>query len=198
MLELKVELEFIEPLLGTASANPDIMREFIASKGENADEEVAALPDVEGELAKATTVFARNAEGIPCLWDYQIKGFFKDACGCLKRVGDTESAKLKAFKKEIDGLIFVTPRMIPLIIPVGMALADCQRPLRANTAQGERVSLARSEEAPAGTKTSFVVTLLKPSLEGVVQEWLTYGRLRGLGQWRNSGKGRFVSTMTGK
>ncbi len=28
--------------------------------------------------------------------------------------------------------------------------------------------------------------------ESLVREWLTYGRLRGLGQWRNSGKGRFT------
>ena len=25
-----------------------------------------------------------------------------------------------------------------------------------------------------------------------VKEWLSYGKLRGLGQWRNSGKGRFL------
>lgn len=25
-----------------------------------------------------------------------------------------------------------------------------------------------------------------------VREWLDYGMLRGLGQWRNSGKGRFT------
>jgi hypothetical protein len=24
-----------------------------------------------------------------------------------------------------------------------------------------------------------------------VKEWLNYGRVRGLGQWRNSGKGKF-------
>ena len=27
--------------------------------------------------------------------------------------------------------------------------------------------------------------------EKLVREWLDYGKLRGLGQWRNSGKGRF-------
>ena len=26
----------------------------------------------------------------------------------------------------------------------------------------------------------------------VVREWLDYGQLRGIGQWRNSGKGRFT------
>ena len=28
-------------------------------------------------------------------------------------------------------------------------------------------------------------------------EWLDYGQLRGLGQWRNSGKGRFRYTLLG-
>jgi hypothetical protein len=26
----------------------------------------------------------------------------------------------------------------------------------------------------------------------LVREWLDYGRLRGIGQWRNSGRGRFT------
>ena len=29
-------------------------------------------------------------------------------------------------------------------------------------------------------------------LQKLVLEWLDYGKLRGLGQWRNSGKGRFT------
>lgn len=28
-------------------------------------------------------------------------------------------------------------------------------------------------------------------------EWLDYGKLRGLGQWRNSGKGRFTYELLG-
>lgn len=28
-------------------------------------------------------------------------------------------------------------------------------------------------------------------------EWLDYGKLRGLGQWRNSGKGRFTYEILG-
>lgn len=90
------------------------------------------------------------------------------------------------------GLIFVQPRMIP--IHVNGEITDCQRPLRAQTAQGERVSLANSEEIPAGSSCEFDVTLLDDSHEKVVREWLDYGILRGIGQWRNSGKGRFTYT----
>ena len=34
--------------------------------------------------------------------------------------------------------------------------------------------------------------LLDDSHEKAVREWLDYGILRGIGQWRNSGKGRFT------
>jgi hypothetical protein len=33
---------------------------------------------------------------------------------------------------------------------------------------------------------------LNNDLEAVVIEWLEYGKFRGLGQWRNSGKGRVI------
>ena len=100
-----------------------------------------------------------------------------------------ESGKLTAYKKVIDGLIFVQPRMIP--IHVNGEITECQRPLRAQTAQGERVSLANSEQIPADSTCEFEVVLLDDSHEKVVREWMDYGVLRGIGQWRNSGKGRF-------
>lgn len=34
--------------------------------------------------------------------------------------------------------------------------------------------------------------MLEDGLEKAVREWLDYGILKGIGQWRNSGKGRFV------
>ena len=73
-----------------------------------------------------------------------------------------------------------------------MKIDYCERPLRASTPQGERVSIAKSESVPAGSTVEFEVTCLDPSLEGMVRECLDYGQLRGLGQWRNSGKGRYV------
>ena len=100
------------------------------------------------------------------------------------------SGKLTAYKSVIDGLIFVQPRMIP--IQVNGEIRDCQRPLRAQTMQGERVSLANSEEIPEGSTAEFEVICLEKDHEAVVQEWLDYGILRGIGQWRNSGKGRFT------
>lgn len=188
-----VKLTLLEELLGTASANPEIFEEFIASKAPEPEkttgEEVAALPDVDEEIQKTTTVFSRDADGKPILWDYQIKGFFKDACGMLRRVPGTKSKKLTAYKKVIDGLVFVGPRQIP--IEFDGEIGYCSRPLRAQTAQGERIALARSETIPAGGSITIEITALDEKLMDVIDEWLDYGKLRGLGQWRNSGKGKF-------
>lgn len=197
MKTMHVKLTYIEELLGTASANPEIHSEFIASKAPDAqsrEEEIAAI-GVDAVEEKAMTIFPRLDDGTPFTYDYQFKGFFKDSCGMLRRVNDTESKKLKAYKKEIDGLVFVEPRKIPLVMPEGGMIGNCQRPLRASTAQGERIALANSETVPIGTTQEFDVLLLKDDLEKCVIEWLDYGRLHGTGQWRNSGAGRFLYEM---
>jgi len=201
MKKIKVKLTFTEPVLGTWPANPNVAREFIASKAPDAatvEDEVAAL-GADAVADKGMTVFPRDPDGRPIFYDYQIKGFFKDSCGMLSRIGGktetgkkkavNESGRITAYKKTIDGLIFVEPRMIPIVFDG--EIGDCQRPLRAQTAQGERVSLANSEEIPAGATCEFSVTLLDESHEKAVLEWLDYGSMRGIGQWRNSGKGRF-------
>lgn len=190
MKELKVRVTFTEELLGTSSNNPDIHGEFIASKAPDAPsmkEEIEAI-GVDGVVDKSMTVFPKE-DGKPFVWDYQVKGFFKDTCGALKKVTGTESAGIKAFKKEIDGLVFVNDRKI--FIQNFDTIGECQRPLRGQTAQGERIALAHSETVPAGSYIEFTVVCLKDSLMKAVKEWLDYGVWRGMGQWRNSGKGRF-------
>lgn len=191
MKEMRVRLTLLEEILGTASNNPEIHSEFIASKAPDAksrEEEIEAI-GVDAEIEKDMTVFPRNADGCPIMWDYQIKGFFKDACGMLRKVAKSKSSGIKAYKKEIDGLIFVQEREIPF--QFDGTIGNCQRPLRAQTAQGERISLANSETIPAGAQIEFTIECLVDSDMSAVEEWLDYGRLRGLGQWRNSGKGKF-------
>lgn len=192
MKELKVEITFTEMILGTSSGNPEIHKEFIASKAPDApskEEEVAALGVDEVEK-KEMTIFPKLEDGTPFVWDYQIRGFFKAACGMMKNVTGSESSKIKAYKKYIDGLVFVNERKIPLELAGEMG--QLQRPLRGQTAQGERISLANSETCPAGTKLTFTVRVLKDDLMKAVIEWLDYGQYNGLGQWRNSGMGRFT------
>ena len=104
--------------------------------------------------------------------------------------------EIKAYKKEIDLLFKVFPdandkssRVIKLenYGELGM----CERPLRAQTMQGERVALSRSESAQPGTQIEFDVVMLRDTDEDVLMEWMDYGVFNGLGQWRNSGKGAF-------
>lgn len=207
MEKLHVKLTFVEPILGTAPNNEEIYRDFIGSKAPDAatiEDEVAAV-GADEVAEKGMTVFPRDPDGKPILWDYQVRGFFKDACSMLSRLTvkevdpatgkakktvKNESGKMTAFKKTIDGLIFVEPRMIPLNFDGEIGI--CQRPLRAQTMQGERVALAMSEEIPAGATAEFTVLCLDPGHIKAVKEWLDYGSLRGIGQWRNSGKGRFT------
>ena len=111
----------------------------------------------------------------------------KDSNG--KKAEVNESSKIKAYKKIIDGLIFVNPRRIPFIFDG--QVGSCQRPLRAQTAQGERIAIANSETVPAGAHIDAEIVLLNSEYEAAVIEWLDYGALRGIGCWRNASKGRF-------
>lgn len=185
---MRIKITFTEPLLGTLSGNKLLVEDFIANNHPDGiqDDEIDAIPD---QVEKSSTYFSRNPDKDLILWDYQIKGFFKDACSMLNR---TPKHKLQAHKKVIDGLIFVTPRQIPLQLSGDLTFTE--RPLRGQTAQGERISLARSETAPKGTTIEFEILFLNPTLKKFIKQWLDYGTLRGLGQWRNSGMGRFVWT----
>ena len=203
MITMKVKLTTTDGLLGTSPFNEEIYRDFIGSKAPDAatvEEEVAAL-GVDSVTEKGMTGFPRDDQGRPFLKAYQIKGFFKDACSMLAKVAGkdpetgkkrltNESSKLTAYKKVIDGTIFVTPDQIPIEFDGDMQI--CERPLRAQTLQGERVALASSEEVPAGATLTFSILCLDDNHVAAVREWLNYGELRGLGQWRNSGKGRFT------
>lgn len=60
--------------------------------------------------------------------------------------------------------------------------------------QGERVALAMSEQIPAGATAEFDIEVMNDEHLPAVLEWLDYGSKRGIGQWRNSGKGRFTYT----
>lgn len=199
---------FLEGVLGTSTADEEIYRNYLAGKAPNldiVDEEaatIAASESVDEQFGRAMTIFPKLDDGTPFQYDYQVKGYFKDTCGALNRLTGkdpetgkkgkavNESSKMKAFKKEIDGNIFVFPRRIPILFDGEIGV--CQRPLRASTPQGERVALAASEEIPAGATMEFWVLCMNETHVKAVMEWMDYGILRGTGQWRNSGKGRFT------
>jgi hypothetical protein len=197
---MNIKATLTEGMLGTASANPDVHSEFIASKSADADkvkEELESLP-ADDLIEKSMTVFPRTKDGAPMLYDYQLKGFLKETLGILLDFSESDckigKAKLSrwTFKKIVDNAVMVSPRQIVLDMPEGGAITHCVRPLRAETMRGERVALATSEEIPAGTTFECEITTLDKHLDELMVKCLNCGANKGIGQWRNSGKGRFT------
>lgn len=191
----KVILTFTEPLLGAVSLDPAIYEAWIGKNAPDAaslSEEIKTL-GTDAVVEKGTTGFHR-VDGAPILYDYVLRGFCKDACSMLRRVPGTLSHGIKAYRKIIDGLVFVAPRKI--LIDLGETeITFLERPLRAQTAQGERIALARSEMIAAGASITFTLSVLGVIKEPQLREWFDYGMLRGLGQWRNASYGRFTYEM---
>lgn len=218
-----IRMTFTEEALGTCSNNPELHDEYIASKAPDAmtrEQEVAAI-GVGDMVEKGMTVFPRNSDGVPIFWGYQIRGFAKEAMRNVKKHWpDSECAKIKANRQTVDNAIFVYYKAIPYVennksgkssrktngvyydmaIPVKMnggVVGDCQRPLRAETAQGPRVAIAHSESLPAGSQIEFYIEFAPTLGKGVdtkevLREIMDYAQLKGIGQWRNSGKGHAV------
>jgi len=88
---------------------------------------------------------------------------------------------------------------LPIIMPEGFKLDGtertlCERTLRAQTPQGERIAIACSEAIPAGAKVRFVGALFgdSQSWESNLKAAFCFGGMnKGLGEWRTAGKGRF-------
>lgn len=192
---MKVRITLQEEMLGTCNQNKEMHEEFIASKSKDAEkvkEELEALSAAE-LMQKETTVFPRLPDGTPFLYDYQFKGFLKEAVSVMLELTDKEikigKTKLSkwTYKRLIGSYVFVSPRKIPLAPVSGI----CTRPLRGETMKGERICLASSEIVPAGTVFELEINMLAPALDELMVKCLDYGALKGLLQWRGSGKGRF-------
>lgn len=200
-------ITFTTDLLGTAPTDPEVYNKYIAQKAiENGvavdiPHEAASLPDrytVAEDMRTGITGFHRTPDGKNALYDYMLKGFLKEACGHMRRDKTSRSAKLKAYKKVIDGQVFPQPRLIPITLAGPVTLL--QRPLRAATPQGDRVALTSSQSIPAGSSMTFDLVILADSIvpRALLTEWLDYGQFIGLGQWRSGGHGRFTYRLEEK
>lgn len=189
----------ITPLLGSQPASRTLRTEFIGSKAPSpamADEEDEMLGNID---EKGLTVFLRDDnDNSLIMLDYMMRGYLKGALEGL--VAQTE---IKQPRSKIDRYVFTGPRRIQ-IMRDGEPIIDeddqLERPLRAETMRGPRVSLAASEMIDMPWSVEFVVTLLpNPASKSSAQvTWdaietaLDYGQFQGLGQWRNGGYGRFT------
>src|SRR3990167_2091609 len=175
---------FTTRLLGSAPADKDVYRNYIADKKIETEEkrrrfandrgmdEPVAVGTVEQEVdsireESGGTTFHNNlgqneengdpGQGLHLL-DYQIKGFFKEAAEVLQGEHGVKQPRSK-----LDNFLFVYPRCIYirdgdriLTEPDG----KLERPLLGRTMQGPRVSLACSEMINPGRTISYEVELL--------------------------------------
>lgn len=198
----RYRLTGIAPMLGSQPASEAIRTQFIATKApsEELSEEERELFAQDMRQNAGLSVFARDPDNDDriILLDYMIRGFFKSAIGAL-----SSHIGISAAKSKVDKFLFVAPRRIP-VIRDGEAIYDedsCfERPLRAETMRGPRVGLASSECIDTPWSVEFEVRLVtnpasaksKPLGWDVVETALDYGRLSGLGQFRNGGYGAFT------
>lgn len=190
-------LKGLTRILGSQPADPEVRSNFIASKAatsERGNEETDKLPvDMS---RKNLTVFLRD-NGTVCICDYVIKGFLKEALTVLK-----EQIGVANGKSKIDNQILVEPAYLHFCRDgeeLDVADGDFERPLRAMTMQGPRVSVMASEYIDAGWELEFTLTLIEGGKTAksnaltfdAIEECLNYGTIKGLGQWRNAQNGRF-------
>lgn len=187
----RVTLHFTEPILGSQSTK-DVTTEFISKRAGFAtpEDELDALPEA---LERGTTVFHRNPKGQPMLLDYHVKGFLKEVGRILNKRIVVNGKPLLNLRNKVGNDVFVSPRQIPL--KFSGKITYNERPLRAETAQGPRVALARSEQIEDAS-IEFGLTVYPGEItEEVLRDLLDYGFDQGLGQWRTAGWGRFRYTL---
>lgn len=197
--EKKFRLVGLQPLLGGVALDKEIFTKYIATKARDFEKE-NAKEDVENVIDEneKVTGFYRDAEtGNVIIKGYQIKGFMKEAAKALK-----DQLGLASCVSKIDNFVFIAEDNIP-VMRGGEWIKQpdnfLERPLRGETPQGPRVSLAKSEQICGDWYIDITVKVIENKKTaksvaldmGVVEELLSYGQFKGLLQWRNAGYGSF-------
>jgi len=231
-IQFKVKQTFTTQALGTAPADKEVLKNFIASKRAEAEERrkkaaermgVPAIPVAGTEVEeietiseeKGLTVFhsdlgkrtetGEEGKGL-FMFDYQIMGQWKEAAEILADIHG-----VKQVRSKLDNLLCVKPRRIYFHDAAGKHVERAndrlERPLRAMTMQGPRVSLVSSELLEPGCWIEYVADFLPFLKAGSGKEAkkidifefsklvLSLGERRGTLQWRNGGWGRFAYTI---
>lgn len=189
VMNLKITLT--EPMLGTVPKNKDIYTDFVHDKFTDKEKLAEEVVCIEEEEEKGWTGFHQDEKGL-FVFDYLFRGFMRNAANVLK-----DEVRVKNLKSKFTDYIFVGPRRIYL----GKKEPDgvLERPLRAMTMQGPRVSLAKSDFVKEGTSFDVTLKILahKELTIDIVKMILDYGQFAGLGQWRNASYGRFSYEVIG-
>lgn len=223
---------FTTRLLGTAPADKEVYKAYIASKRADLEErkrkheERSGIPSqptpgtVEEEVETlneeaGVTVF-HNDVGLTCedgtpgkglhLYDYQVGGFWKEAAEALQIEHGVRQVRSK-----LDNFMLIEPRRVYITDMQGAVLQQAdgklERPLRAMTQQGPRVSLACSAVINPGRQITYTVDFLPYlksgggkeakalEMEKFVEMIGWYAKRKGRGQWRSGGNGRFAAEI---
>ncbi|MGB9660691.1 MAG: hypothetical protein ACPL5F_01570 [Moorellaceae bacterium] len=188
-----VRVTFTEDVLGSWPADENLFTRYVSSKAPSpwlGEEEQKSLRERSEETG--LTVFPQDEKGVH-FYNYHLKGFIKEAGNVLK---GAEAVGIKNLRSKIDNYVFVQPRRI-YFYRDGAVVKEpddiLERPLRAQTAQGPRVTLAASERVKAPVTLEFVIEVIenKEVTLDILRTLLDYGSYKGLGQWRNGGWGSF-------
>jgi hypothetical protein len=192
-------LDKIEALLGrkfTEEERAKAIKGELESLKETLDEQ---------EL-RGVTVFFRDKKGMPCIGDHMIKGFLKAAAEAIARTLPSKKGTMLHSAAYTESIInqHVTTENQFISFDTDVVKNEqgqvkyYERSLRAMTAQGPRVSIAKSEYVLAGAKLKFTLLVLQgsPLTLDALKKLFSYGRISGLGQNRNSGFGQFTAEIT--
>lgn len=159
---------------------------------------------------KGTTVFFWDkATNHPCIGDHMIYGYLKAAGEAICQASGTRErgVVLQSINKThsiINQHIRCSEQFIPfdkdIIRREDGTPQYLQRSLRAMTAKGPRISLAKSEQVPAGAKVRFTLNVMdgSPMTKENLCRLFDHGVFFGLGQWRSSGWGTFIYELMQK
>lgn len=85
---MKVKITLLEEILGSSPSNEELLATYIASKAPTGDLTAEEVDNIKAQNAEGRiTVFPKTADGTPFLYDYQVKGMFKDSCKMLAKAG---------------------------------------------------------------------------------------------------------------
>lgn len=158
------------------------------------------------DLKGATIFFWDKETNRPCIGDHMIYGYMKAAAKTLCEVRPRKNGTLLQSGAASHNIINTHVRCVNPFIIANRDLKRnedgrpyfLERTLRVITAQGPRVTLAKSEVMEPGTEFEFDMRVLKGSqlTQDFLLDIFEYGEyFSGLGQWRNSGKGMFQTEI---
>lgn len=223
MNRYRVEIEFVRDVLGSAPADDSIIRQYIKAKmltgktGMSAEIAQQKLDEEQKNMMKdsevqeridnvgkvALTVFYRDNNGIPCVADHQIRGWFKEAFAFLNQQNKylmkkgKDGAEDTAYKddyskKWINERIYFSNRFFSFMPKISSKLLKLyERPIRGMSPMGPRVSLKSSEILKSGRRLSIEMETTPDVKESIIKEIFERGKMRGIGQWSNSQWGTF-------